>query len=72
MNLAPERVPGRASLPSSFSLVFEFRSAIRWQRYHQTLAAMAEGLSGFTHLFNAMRPMASRDPGPIPAALESP
>ncbi len=33
---------------------------------------MAEGLSGFTHLFNAMRPLASREPGPIAAALKSP
>ena len=40
--------------------------------YTETRAAMAEGLTGFTHLFNAMRPMASREPGPIAAALESP
>lgn len=40
--------------------------------YAQTRAAMAEGLTGFTHLFNAMRPVGSRDPGPIVAALESP
>jgi len=39
--------------------------------YHQTCAAMAEGLTGFTHLFNAMRPLASREPGPIARALES-
>jgi N-acetylglucosamine-6-phosphate deacetylase len=39
--------------------------------YAQTKAAMAEGLSGFTHLFNAMRPLTSREPGPIAAALES-
>jgi len=39
--------------------------------YQQTCAAMAEGLSGFTHLFNAMRPLASREPGPIARALES-
>ena len=39
--------------------------------YAETRAAMAEGLTGFTHLFNAMRPMASREPGPIAAALES-
>jgi len=39
--------------------------------YEQTRAAMAEGLSGFTHLFNAMRPPSAREPGPIPAALES-
>ena len=39
--------------------------------YQQTRAAMAEGLRGFTHLFNAMRPLASREPGPIAQALES-
>jgi len=33
---------------------------------------MAEGLTGFTHLFNAMRPLQSREPGPIVAALEAP
>jgi N-acetylglucosamine-6-phosphate deacetylase len=38
--------------------------------YEQTIDALAEGLTGFTHLFNAMRPLASRDPGPIAAALE--
>jgi N-acetylglucosamine-6-phosphate deacetylase len=38
--------------------------------YAQTRAALAEGLIGFTHLFNAMRPLASREPGPIAAALE--
>jgi N-acetylglucosamine-6-phosphate deacetylase len=40
--------------------------------YAQTKSALAEGLSGFTHLFNAMRPLATREPGPIAAALESP
>jgi N-acetylglucosamine-6-phosphate deacetylase len=40
--------------------------------YRQTRAAMAEGLTGFTHLFNAMRPLASREGGPIAQALESP
>jgi len=40
--------------------------------YAQTKAAMTEGLSGFTHLFNAMPPLAAREPGPIAAALESP
>jgi N-acetylglucosamine-6-phosphate deacetylase len=39
--------------------------------YQQTRAAMAEGLRGFTHLFNAMRPLGSREPGPIAQALES-
>ena len=38
--------------------------------YDETSAALAEGLTGFTHLFNAMRPLGSREPGPIAAALE--
>src|SRR6516225_8404681 len=40
--------------------------------YRQTRAAMAEGLTGFTHLFNAMRPLSSREGGPIAQALEAP
>jgi N-acetylglucosamine-6-phosphate deacetylase len=39
--------------------------------YDETRKALQEGMTGFTHLFNAMRPLASRDPGPIAAALES-
>jgi len=38
--------------------------------YDQTIEAMDTGLTGFTHLFNAMKPMQSRDPGIIAAALE--
>jgi len=40
--------------------------------YEQTREAMTEGLSGFTHLFNAMPPLAAREPGPIAAALDAP
>jgi N-acetylglucosamine-6-phosphate deacetylase len=40
--------------------------------YEETRQALAEGLTGFTHLFNAMRPLGSREPGPIAAALETP
>jgi N-acetylglucosamine-6-phosphate deacetylase len=40
--------------------------------YEETKAALDEGLTGFTHLFNAMRPLGARDPGPVAAALEAP
>jgi N-acetylglucosamine-6-phosphate deacetylase len=40
--------------------------------YAQTIAAMRQGLTGFTHLFNAMPPLQAREPGPIAAALETP
>ena len=71
VTLAPEQVPGgfiaqltgvgvRVSLGHSMAT------------YTQTRAAISEGLTGFTHLFNAMRPLASREPGPIAAALEEP
>jgi N-acetylglucosamine-6-phosphate deacetylase len=38
--------------------------------YEQTKAALAAGLSSFTHLFNAMTPLTSREPGMVGAALE--
>jgi N-acetylglucosamine-6-phosphate deacetylase len=71
VTLAPEQVP------------LEFISALAtagvrvslghsMATYVQTKQALAAGLTGFTHLFNAMRPLESREPGPIAAALESP
>ncbi len=70
VTLAPERVPAdfvrelaaagvRVSLGHSMAT------------YEQTQAALEQGLTGFTHLFNAMPQLASREPGPIAAALES-
>ena len=38
----------------------------------RTRAALAAGVRGFTHLFNAMSPMLNRQPGPIAAALADP
>ena len=35
----------------------------------QIVRALAEGLDGFTHLYNAMTPMSSREPGVVGAAL---
>ncbi|MGH8041439.1 MAG: N-acetylglucosamine-6-phosphate deacetylase [Rudaea sp.] len=38
--------------------------------YAQTRAALAAGVRGFTHLYNAMSPLGSREPGVVGAALE--
>ncbi|MCX2712438.1 N-acetylglucosamine-6-phosphate deacetylase [Mycolicibacterium sp. J2] len=40
--------------------------------YHQTVAAIEAGATVGTHLFNAMRPIGHRAPGPIIALLEDP
>jgi N-acetylglucosamine-6-phosphate deacetylase len=71
VTLAPEEVPRGfvarlAQAGISLSLGHSMAS------YAQTRAAVAEGITGFTHLFNAMRPLTSREPGPIAAALELP
>jgi N-acetylglucosamine-6-phosphate deacetylase len=39
--------------------------------YEDIRAALDHGLTGFTHLFNAMSPLMSRAPGAVGAALES-
>jgi N-acetylglucosamine-6-phosphate deacetylase len=39
--------------------------------YGQTVSGIEAGIDHATHLFNAMSPMHHRDPGPIPALLES-
>ena len=40
--------------------------------YATTRAALDAGVRGFTHLFNAMTPFGSREPGVVGAALEDP
>ena len=37
--------------------------------YEQTQEALAAGVAGFTHLYNAMTPLQSREPGMVGAAL---
>jgi N-acetylglucosamine-6-phosphate deacetylase len=71
VTLAPEIVPGgfiKRLIQSGIHVSLGHSMAT----YQQTKAAIADGLTGFTHLFNAMRPLASREPGPIGAALENP
>ncbi|MBO0738700.1 MAG: N-acetylglucosamine-6-phosphate deacetylase [Alphaproteobacteria bacterium] len=71
VTLAPEEVPAGFVAQLSGAGV---RVALghSMATYAQTRAALCEGLSGFTHLFNAMRPLESREPGPVAAALEEP
>jgi N-acetylglucosamine-6-phosphate deacetylase len=70
VTLAPERVPARfiRSLADAGIRVALGHSAAT---YAETKAALAEGMTGFTHLFNAMPQLGSREPGPIAAALEA-
>jgi N-acetylglucosamine-6-phosphate deacetylase len=69
VTLAPERVP-----PDFIGKLTKagVRVALghSMATYAQTREAIAAGLTGFTHLFNAMRGLDSREPGPIAAALE--
>lgn len=39
--------------------------------FEQAKKGVAAGARGFTHLFNAMPPVANREPGPVGAALDS-
>lgn len=71
VTLAPERVPAGfvAALSAAGVRVCLGHSTAT---YEQTCDALAEGLAGFTHLFNVMPPLLARAPGPIAAALETP
>ncbi|HEU0217076.1 MAG TPA: N-acetylglucosamine-6-phosphate deacetylase [Stellaceae bacterium] len=71
ITLAPERVPARfiATLRRAGVRIALGHSAAT---YEETKAAFDTGLRGVTHLFNAMPPLAAREPGPVAAALETP
>jgi N-acetylglucosamine-6-phosphate deacetylase len=71
ITLAPERVPaGFISRLVRAGVRVSLGHAMA--TYAETKAALAEGLTGFTHLFNAMPGLEARQPGPVAAALESP
>ena len=70
ITLAPERVPA-GFIAALAAAGVRMALGHSMATYEETKAALAEGLTGFTHLFNAMRPLSARDPGPIVAALET-
>ncbi len=68
VTLAPELAPPGAirALAKAGVIVAAGHSLAN---YDQTVMALGEGLAGFTHLFNAMTQMGSREPGMVAAAL---
>ena len=70
VTLAPERVQ-RGQIAQLVARGVKVCAGHTNATYDQTLSALTEGVSGFTHLFNAMPTLQSRSPGVIAAALES-
>ncbi|MBL0405804.1 N-acetylglucosamine-6-phosphate deacetylase [Microvirga aerilata] len=71
VTLAPERnsMEAIARLAAAGVLICAGHTA---SDYATVMEACRHGLRGFTHLYNAMPPLAGRDPGPVGAALDSP
>ena len=71
LTLAPEQVSTDAirTLAEAGVIVVAGHTAAD---YATTRAALDAGVSGFTHLYNAMTPLASREPGVVGAALDDP
>jgi N-acetylglucosamine-6-phosphate deacetylase len=70
VTLAPERVDDAVlrQLSSAGAVLAAGHTAATYARTSEALAA---GVRGFTHLFNAMPPMQNREPGPVGAALQA-
>ena len=69
LTVAPERLPAEVirELTRRGVIVCAGHTAAT---YAETRAALDAGLRGFTHLFNAMSPLTSREPGVVGAALD--
>lgn len=70
VTLAPERVTAGfiRRLADAGVRVAAGHSAATWE---QAMAGLAAGITGVTHLFNAMSPLDHREPGMVGAALDS-
>lgn len=71
VTLAPEKVP-LAVIARLVNAGLILSAGHTTADYDTIVAARAAGLTGFTHLFNAMPPLAGRAPGPVGAALDDP
>lgn len=69
LTLAPERVPLESirALVERGVIVAAGHTAAS---YEEAKAGLDAGIRGFTHLYNAMSPLAGREPGAVGAALE--
>ena len=69
LTLAPEQVPADTirTMVARGAIVFAGHTA---GTYEQIRAGIEAGVSGFTHLYNAMSPLQGREPGAVGAALE--
>lgn len=69
ITLAPEQVPVAdiRALVARGAIVAAGHTA---GSYEQVRAGLDAGISGFTHLYNAMSPLQGREPGAVGAALE--
>jgi N-acetylglucosamine-6-phosphate deacetylase len=70
ITLAPERVPldDIRALVARGAIVVAGHTAATYEEAH---AGIDAGISGFTHLYNAMSPLTGREPGAVGAALEN-
>ncbi|MGV8960789.1 MAG: N-acetylglucosamine-6-phosphate deacetylase [Stenotrophomonas sp.] len=71
ITLAPERVPAAsiARMVARGAIVAAGHTA---GSYAEIRAGLQAGITGFTHLYNAMSPLQGREPGAVGAALEDP
>ncbi len=71
LTIAPERVP-LAAIRELAARGIILCAGHTGADYASARAALAAGVRGVTHLFNAMSPLQSRDPGMVGAALDDP
>jgi len=72
ITLAPERAGAIAAIRRLVDTGVVVAVGHTDARYEQTRAAIDAGATVGTHLFNAMRPLHHREPGPVPALLADP